>query len=431
MLQTKNSLRKILLPTIIGNALEWYDFGLYGYFAAIIASLFFPTGNHFLSLIKTFGVFAAGFLMRPLGAIIFGHFGDRIGRKKMLAYSVIIMAISTTSIGLLPTHAEIGIWAGILLTICRLLQGFSGGGEYPGSVVFLVEHASVEQRGLWGSLSLFGSGMGFLLGSLLSAVILWLFADTKYYDMAWRIPFLLGSVLGVLGLYLRLHMPETPAFIQLEKRGIFYRFPLMQAFRTQKIAMFKAVFLVFSPLMASYLLFVYLPSYLTLYLNIPLKNTLLTSSVGWLVVILLYPIFGILSDYLGRRLILLAGALTLCLTIYPLFLALQQASFAMVLLVQAAFGFLLAFYYAAVPTVLAEMFDLGSRYSAVAFSQNFAAVLGGTSPIVVTYLIHSSHNIAAPSFYLIFSGLLMLLAILFLEASSKLNGRIMSLKSDT
>lgn len=406
--------KNIIIPAVIGNALEWYDFALYGYYASIISHLFFPVGNNFISLIKTFGVFAAGFLMRPLGAIIFGHFGDRVGRKKMLAASVILMALSTTAMGLLPTHAQIGVWAGILLTVCRLLQGLSGGGEYPGSVVYLVEHAPAQHRGLFGSLSLLGSGIGFLLASMVGALTSSFAVGTAYAETAWRFPFLLGIILGAVGLYLRLCMPETPEFSTLLKSNFVpFKYPLLQVLREKKWAMLQAVCLVFSPLMASYLLFVYLPSYLNLYLNLSLHTALIANSIGWLTVIILYPIVGHLSDRLGRRLILMVGALLMCLLVYPLFLLLQQATFATVVITQIIFAALLALYYAVIPVVLVEMFEVKIRYTAVAFPQNLAAVLGGTAPMVVTFLIHSTGNIAAPSFYLILATVIMLPAIFF------------------
>lgn len=286
--------------------------------------------------------------------------------------------------------------------------------------MFLVEHAPENKRGLWGSLSLFGSGIGFLLASAIGALTMWLAAGTTYAEMAWRFPFLLGSLLGVIGFYLRMKMPEPAAFAKfLESDEEPHKFPLLYAFRQNKLAMLKAVFLVFSPLMASYLLFVYLPSYLVLYLKLPLDTVLLTNAIGWFFVILLYPIAGILSDHFGRKLILALGTTAMCVLIYPLFLILQHATFTAIVSVQIIFACLLAGYYAAIPTTLAEMFEMKIRYSAVAFPQNIAAVLGGTAPIVVTFLIHYTGNIAAPSFYLIFSGLLMLLAIFSLQENHK------------
>ena len=337
--------KNIIIPGLIGNILEWYDFSLYGYFASVISSLFFPADNQATALIKTFGVFAVGFLMRPIGAILFGHFGDRYGRKKTLAASVILMALSTVSIGLLPTHAQIGIWAGILLMICRLLQGLAVGGEFSGSIVYIIEHAPTERRGMYGSLTMFSAFAGLLLGSVVGAIVESLTVNTEYANIAWRYPFLFGVVLGFVGLYLRLRMPETPNFIELKKTGqTATKHPLLDSFREHPVDMLKSTLLVFLPAMGFYLCFVYLSSYLTIYLKLPLHTSLIVNSISMAVILLVIPWIGHLSSCkVGRKPVLMLGAISICLFSYPLFLLLAKGTFASALMSQIAFAVLILF----------------------------------------------------------------------------------------
>src|SRR5215813_981461 len=212
-----SGMRRTVLAGMLGNAMEWYDYGLYGYLSPILATLFFPSRDPLTSLTATFGVFAAGFLMRPLGAVAFGHLGDRLGRKKALVISVGLMAVPTGLIGLLPTYAQAGSLAAVLLVVLRLLQGFSVGGEFTGSILFLVEHAPPARRGFIGSWAGFSTNAGCLLGSGVGALLVTVLGRQAVAEWAWRLPFLLGAVLGVAGLFLRLGVEETPRFQSLAK----------------------------------------------------------------------------------------------------------------------------------------------------------------------------------------------------------------------
>lgn len=410
------SKKNIIVPGIIGNILEWYDFSLYGYFASVIAGQFFPGESQTASLLKTFGVFAVGFLMRPIGAIVFGHFGDRLGRKKTLAASVILMALSTFIMGLIPTHATIGIWAGILLTTCRLLQGLAVGGEFSGSFVYLIEHAPTHRRGLYGSWAMFSAFAGLLLGSALGAIITDITAGTAYADMAWRLPFLFGIVLGVIGLYLRLRMPETPLFSELLAAGRTIKHPLLHALREKPLAMLQGTLLVFLPAMGFYLCFVYLSSYLKIYLNMPLHTALIVNTISMAAILLVIPWIGYLSDKVGRKPTLIVGAAAMCILALPLFILLRHGTFVDALTTQIIFAILISLCYAAVPATLIEMFPTHMRYTAMSFPYNLAnTIFGGTAPLVATYLIQSTGTILAPSFYLIFAGIIMLLIALRLK----------------
>ncbi len=411
------SRRKLIVPGIVGNILEWYDFSLYGYFAPIISVLFFPTSNQFLSLLATFGVFAIGFLMRPLGGILFGYFGDRVGRKKTLATAVILMAIPTTLIGLLPTYEQIGISAGVLLTICRLLQGLAVGGEFSGSIVYILEHAPTHRRGLYGSWAMFSAFAGLLLGSGVAAITGFL-PDNLLNTWGWRIPFLLGIVLGGIGLYLRLLMPETPNFVAAQQKRQLVHNPIKHAFKTACLPMFMSIGLVFLPAMGFYLLFVYLSSYMTTFLHIPLRTALSINSLSMLGIILIMPWMGLLSDKIGRKKILYLGAIGFITFSCPLFLLLQQATFMAVLCAQFCFAILVCFAYAAIPATLVELFNTNVRYTAMSFPYNLSnALFGGTAPLVATFLIGMTGNQLAPSFYLIFAGFIMLIFVYLLKES--------------
>ena len=406
---------KLIIPGIIGNILEWYDFSLYGYFAPIIAILFFPTNNQFLSLLSTFGVFAIGFLMRPLGAIIFGFFGDKVGRKKTLAIAVILMAIPTTLIGLLPTHQQIGVFAGILLTACRLLQGLAVGGEFSGSIVYITEHAPQNRRGLYGSWAMFSAFTGLLLGSAVGALTTLLSADALN-SWGWRIPFIMGFFLGIVGLYLRLRMPETPQFLAIKEKNQILDNPITRSFKIALWPMIMAAGLVFLPAMGFYLLFVYLSSYMTTILHLPLRLSLTINSISMLGIIIVIPWIGLLSDKIGRKPVLFIGSLGFIIFSYPLFILLQQATFTSLLFAQTSFAILVCFAYAAIPATLVELVTTNIRYTAMSFPYNFSnAVFGGTAPLVATYLISKTGNPLSPSFYLVFAGIVMFVFVLLLK----------------
>lgn len=415
----KPSMRKLIVPGIIGNVLEWYDFSLYGYFAPIIAKLFFPISTPFLSLLATFGVFALGFLMRPLGALIFGYFGDRVGRRKTLAVAVILMAIPTTLIGLLPTYNYIGVFAAILLTVCRLLQGLAVGGEFAGSIVYITEHAPNSRRGLHGSWAMFSAFVGILLGSAVSALVSFLPADALT-TWGWRIPFLLGIILGIVGLYLRMRMPETPHFLALKADDKVLENPIYQAFKTALSPMIISAGLVFLPAMSFYLLFVYLSSYMNTYMHMPLHSALVINTISMLAIIIVIPWVGLLSDKIGRKPVLFFGALGFILFSYPLFLLLQVGSFSAMLISQVCFAIFLCFAYAAIPAALVELVGTHIRYTAMSFPYNFSnALFGGTAPLVATFLIGITGTPLAPSFYLIFAGIVMIFFVTLLKESNR------------
>src|SRR5262245_56050476 len=294
-------MRLTVLAGMIGNAVEWYDYGLCGYLAPFLATLFFPSKDPLDSLMATFGVFAAGFLMRPLGAIAFGHLGDRLGRKKALVVSVALMAVPTGLIALLPTYAAVGAIAAVLLVLLRLLQGFSVGGEFTGSIIFLVEHAPPSRRGFVGSWAGFSTNAGCMLGGGVGALLVTFLGRQAVAEWAWRLPFLLGAVLGVVGLFLRLGVEETPLFQSLATSEGVARVPLSEALGHQRRQMFTAFSLLWLSSVGFFIVFVYLPSYLGNIAGLPLHLAMTINWLAMIVVGLVVPPVGALSDRIGRK----------------------------------------------------------------------------------------------------------------------------------
>lgn len=414
------STRHILIPAILGNILESYDFALYGYFSPIIAQLFFPAHDPFLSLLATFGVFAAGLFLRPVGAIAFSYFADKVGRKKILMFSVMLMAISTTLMGLLPTYAQIGASAAVLLTFCRMAQGLSMGGEFTGSLVYITEHATPGKRGLYGAWSQSGTFMGLVLGSGVSALLNTLLPPEVMLTWGWRIPFVAGILLGGVGLYLRLRMPETPYFETAKVGQRLVKNPLFTAIKQAPLSMSLIMLLNFLPAMSFYVLFVYLSSWMKIYFGIPLSEALTINTISLCVIAILLPLLGFLSDKIGRKVILLTGVLGFVFFSYPLFLLLQSGVFTTILLAHISFALMTSLIYAPLPATLVELLPTPIRCSGMSLPFNLGnAVFGGTGPFIVTYLIHLTDQPVAPSFYLILAAVVMLAVVVALRETHK------------
>ncbi|BCA53822.1 MFS transporter [Nitrospira sp. KM1] len=404
------TLYKTLVAGMIGNVMEWYDFALFGYFAPVIARLFFPSDNHLVSLINTFGVFAAGFLMRPVGAAIFGHIGDTAGRKRSLTLSVMLMAIPTFLMGLLPTYAQIGVLAPIALTLLRMLQGISVGGEYTGSMTLLIESASPARRGFIGSWVPFSTCIGILLGSGIGALLTADMAPEALYSWGWRLPFLLGIVVGVCGLYLRRGLSESKDFQGIQEAGEVAASPVQEVMADHRSEIITAICLNWLNGAAFYTVFVYLITYLASILKFPLGSALIINTISMAFLAVLLPVVGALSDRVGRKPIMVVGAASMVLFAYPLFQLLSHHTFEYVLFGQLAFAFLIAVYFGPLPATVVDLFPPRRRCSGLSISYNFAlAVFGGTAPLIATFLIKETGNPLSPSFYLIISALVSLL----------------------
>jgi MFS transporter, MHS family, proline/betaine transporter len=416
--------RRTLMAGAVGNILEWYDFALYGYFAPVFAATFFPSEEPSVSLLSAFGVFAIGFLARPLGALLFGYIGDTIGRREALAWSVILMAIPTVVMGLLPTYAMIGIAAPLALTLCRFLQGLSVGGEFTGSVTFLVEHASPSQRGYIGSWAGFSAQLGALLGSGVGALVASSLTEEALHQWGWRIPFLLGSLIAFAGWYLRTRIPESPAFEHVRRAGGLSAAPIREVFIHQRAAIAKVIGLVWLHGVGFYLLYVYLTTYLSTVTTIPLGTVLTMNTACMLLLAVLIPLMGHLSDKVGHTPLLLIGAAGLAITAYPSFVWLTSANLSLIWAAYVWLTVLMSCYLGPFFAVVVTLFPTAQRYTGLSAGYNIAAALfGGTAPLVATLLIEWSGNVHSPSMYLSLCALISLSVILTLPESTPTHGK--------
>lgn len=410
---------RVLLAGAAGNVLEWYDFAVYGYFAATIGARFFPAADPTASLIAAFGVFAAGFLMRPLGGILFGYVGDHFGRKVALVASIAAMAVPTFLIGLLPTYEQVGLWAPALLVAMRLLQGLSVGGEFSTSIVYALEHAPPRRRGLVGACIGCSSIGGMLLGSLIGAGLSAALSAEEMTDWGWRVPFLLGIVVGGVGLLLRRGLPvETASLPMPQESG--NDVPLVAAFRTSWPGMLQIIGLSALNGAGFYLLFVYSVTYLHESLAVPTREAFDINTVSMLLLMAAMPAGGALSDRVGRRPVLAAAAGAMVLLAWPVFRLLHHPDPTTVLLAQMGFAMLLGPFLGTAPSVFAELFPRAVRCSAFSAAYNLGiAVFGGFSPLVVTYLIGRTHEDMAPAFVVMAVAALSLAAALTLPETSR------------
>jgi MHS family proline/betaine transporter-like MFS transporter len=413
------SLTRTVVAGAVGNVLEWYDFGLFGYFAPVIAREFLPSHDPLASLLGTFGVFATGFLMRPLGGLIFGFVGDRLGRKLALELSVVLMALATTLLGLLPTYASIGLAAPLLLTILRLFQGLSVGGEYIGSMSFLAEHAPPGRRAFFGSWSSFSVVLGSLLGSATAAVCTRLLSEPDLVRWGWRLPFLAGLLIGLLGLWLRLGVKESPCFEQIDRSGQLSANPIVDALRHDGFAIVMTLGLGALLAVGFYLPFVWLPTWLA-HINqrpLPEDQALFSNCVALLALLVLTPVTAVLSDYVGRRPMYLSAALGYALLSYPLFVHMSSGTYPSALAGGLVFAVFLSLPSGCMAAAMVELFPTRTRYTGVAIGYNLAqALMGGTAPLVATALIHTSGNDIAPAWYIAASAIITGFAACFIPA---------------
>lgn len=407
------SVNKNLVGGIVGNVLEWYDFAVFGFFAPIIGEKFFPSNDPLDSLLCAFGVFAGGYLARPLGGIFFGHIGDQLGRKKALQLSVMMMAVPTFLIGILPTHAQIGILAPILLILLRMAQGLSVGGELIGSIAFVAETMPAEKRGFFSSWTFASCYFGIMLGSL-SAV--WLNGALEPDAMStwgWRLPFLVGLLIGLAGLWMRNELSETPVFEEMKTAGSIGHNPLAEAVQLIPGLIFHASVLVILVGGGFYLLFIWWPTFLSRYLhpNVPYAMTLNTFSM--LLLIGVIPLAGYFSDKWGRKPFLVLGAAGMMLVSWPLFILVVHGSFFSILFAQLCFTVLMGIFLGPIPASIVEMFPARLRYSAIGLSYNISlCIFGGSAPLIATWLVKHYQSVSAPALYLVFLSALSLLAAL-------------------
>ncbi len=411
--QDNINLKKETIAGIVGNILEWYDFAVFGFLAPLMSTLFFPADDPLAGLIKTYGVFAAGYLMRPLGGIIFGHIGDRLGRKKALQLSIVMIAIPTVLVGCLPTHQQIGPTATLLLILLRLAQGLSVGGELIGSVSYLVEIAPANRRGLYGSWSLFSAVGGILLGSAMITIISRLLDHQTMLAWGWRVPFLSGMVIFLIGSWLRKGLHESPDFEQAKARGELDRFPLLEVLQEMPLKVLRLSTIILLYGTGFYTLFVWMPTYLISIVKPPIEHALLTNTLSMIVLITVIPIAGWLSDIYGRKPVILTATVAMSVVAYPLFLLIDRGDMITAFAAQLLFAILIGMIQGPMPALMVEMFPTRTRYSAIGLGYNLTlALFGGTAPLVATWMISKSGDLASPAIYLVVLAVISFVSLL-------------------
>jgi len=416
----KNKRKSIIVAGIIGNIMEWYDFALYGYLAAIISILFFPNETRWLSLLSTYGIFAVGFIMRPIGSVIFGRLGDTIGRSKTMFISVIIMMIPTFALGLLPTYASIGVWAPILLVIMRLMQGLSVGGEFSSSVTYLVETSLASKRGLSGSWSNVGSGIGMLTGSLMATSITSFLGTDAVYSWGWRIPFLLGGIFGSIAIILRKNLPNSQHFIEHVKSKK-NSAPIKDVFSNNTKQIIQAMVFASGYGALFYLTMVYFPTWLSEYTSFSLANAMKINTVATVLFTLLIPFMAWISDKYIRRTHFAAISISVCaIAAIPLLLWSKGGSMISIVITQIIFAVLISVLSGNAPTIFVELFPTRDRLSGYSIAFNVGmGIVGGSTPMIVTWLISKTSLVWFPAIYMLFGAILGLAALLWMEDRSR------------
>ena len=395
----------------IGNVLEWYDFAIYGFFAATIGRTFFPHEDPVAQLLAAFGIFAIGFVVRPLGGALIGHIGDRFGRRTALTVSVAAMAVPTFLIGLLPGYQTIGIAAPILLTVLRVVQGLSVGGECTTSIVFMVERAPEGRRGLIGAVSAASATVGMMLGSAMGALLSWLVPAASLDAGAWRIAFLLGLLVGVLGYFLRRTIEETPP----ARRE--HRPPLLEAMQDHKVLMLRLIGLGALNAIGFFVVFIYIVTWLQRQ-GVEPARALSLNTISMAGQALAMFVFAWLFDRMGRRpLNFFATAATFILAV-PLFWLMRHNDTAFILLGQLGFVLLLGMSWGVLPAVMVEATPPGVRCTVVALGFNVTmGVIGGVSPLVATWLVARTHDDFSPAYLVMAAAAISFLSMLSFEES--------------
>jgi len=408
---------KVATASLIGTAIEWYDFFLYGTAAALIFNkLFFPTFDPMIGTLLAFATYAVGFVARPVGGLVFGHYGDKIGRKTMLYLTLLIMGTATVLIGFLPTYETLGIWAALLLIACRLVQGFGLGGEWGGAVLMAVEHAPGHRRGFYGSWPQLGAPLGLVLGTLVFSIFSLIMSEAQFNAWGWRLPFLFSIVLVIVGLWIRFTIAESPEFQKIKEEKQDVRMPIIDAIRLYPKNILLAMGARFAENGFFYIFATFTLAYATQALGINRQDILNGVLIAATIEIFTILGFGALSDYLGRRPVYIFGAIFSALMSFPLFMLLgtkvpQMAWIAIVL--GLAIGH--AAMYGPQASFFSELFGTSVRYSGVSLGYNLASIFAGAlSPLIATWLMTTYKPETWPvSVYMIVLALITLVSVYF------------------
>ncbi|MFE7382595.1 glycine betaine/L-proline transporter ProP [Streptomyces zhihengii] len=425
------AVKRAVKAASLGNAMEWFDFGIYSYLAVTIGHVFFPSGNDTAQLLSSFATFAVAFLVRPLGGMFFGPMGDRIGRKKVLALTMILMAVGTFAIGLIPSYSAIGFWAPVLLILFRLVQGFSTGGEYGGASTFIAEYAPDKRRGFFGSFLEFGTLAGYVGAAGLVTALTALLGDAAMEDWGWRVPFLVAGPLGLVGLYLRLRLDETPAFQKLEDESAHAseaadavetstKGDLAKIFRQYWPTLILCIALVGAYNITDYMLLSYMPTYLSDELGYSETHGLLILLGVMVALMAVINQVGRLSDRFGRKPLLMTGMLGFLFLSAPAFLLIGQGSIPAIIAGMLMLGLSLVCLLGTMSAALPALFPTQVRYGSLSVGYNLSASLfGGTTPLVITALISLTGSNMMPAYYSMAAALVGVIAVACMKETAQ------------
>lgn len=421
--QPKPSFKKVVIGSMVGTTIEWYDFFLYGSAAALVFNkLFFPTANPATGTLLAFSTYAIGFLARPLGGLVFGHFGDKLGRKKLLVLSLMMMGGATFAMGLLPTYATIGFAAPLLLTLLRLIQGFALGGEWGGAVLIVSEHGSAERRGFWASWPQAGAPAGNLLATAVLAVLAAVQTDEAFLSWGWRVPFLLSGVLVLIGLWIRLSVSESPVFLEAQRKleqqkvaagAVKEKAPIVRVLRRN----WREVLIAMGARMAENVSYYVLTAFILVYITSELGmsrsaglNAVLIASAVHLVTI---PLWGALSDMIGRRTTYLIGAVGIALWMFAFFALLDTKSFLPMTLAVTIGLVLHGAMYGPQAAFFSELFGTKVRYSGASIGYQLASIAAGAvAPLIATALLATYNSTLPIVLYVVVMCVLTVVAVL-------------------
>ncbi|KQU41135.1 MFS transporter [Rhodococcus sp. Leaf258] len=429
----KSSPLRVAMASFIGTTVEYYDFFIYGTAAALVfPRLFFPDASPLMGVLLSFATFGVGFLARPLGGVVFGHYGDRLGRKKMLVLSLVGMGVATFLMGLLPSYASIGIAAPILLTLLRLLQGFAVGGEWGGATLMAVEHAPKNRKGFYGSFSQMGAPAGVSLATLAFFAVSQL-PDEQFLSWGWRIPFLVSSVLIVVGLVIRLTLEESPDFAKVVDEKAVTKMPIVEAFRKHRREILLIAGTYLSQGVFAYICMAYLVSYATSVAEISRTQALAGVFVAGLVAVVLYPVFGSMSDTFGRKTLYLVGAAAMGIVIGPAFALINTGNpwLFMVALVL-VFGIAMAPAAGVTGSLFSMVFDADVRYSGVSVGYTLSQVVGSAfAPTIATALYAATDSSVSIVIYLIVVSIISVVSVILLPGGWGRKGASLQLAADS
>jgi metabolite-proton symporter len=416
-----SSVRRVIVASLVGTSLEWYDFFIYGTAAALVFNqLFFPTFDPLVGTLLAFTTFAVGFVARPLGGIVFGHYGDKVGRKNVLVATLLLMGIATFLIGLMPTYATIGVWAPILLVLLRFLQGLGLGGEWGGAVLMTLESGDRSKRGLNASWPQVGVPIGLLLANGMLSLMGAVTSDEAFLAWGWRVPFLLSGVLVLVGLWIRLTIAESPAFEQVEAKQEKARAPIVDVLRSYPRQVLLAIGARLGVDVAFYLFVLFITTYIVTYLGLPQSYALNAVLIAATFQVVFIPLFGALSDRIGRRPVYLAGAIGAAAWTFAFFALLDTGSFVLIVLAAVVALLLHAAMYGPQASFIAEMFPTQVRYTGASMGYQLAGVIGGAlAPIIATALLSRYDTSLVVSLYAVVVLAITILCVVIARETAK------------